>query len=389
MASSPSRSRWRHMMLAKDDSDDRPGAIEQGAREVVEPIEPEDLASGERLFSIDWRSWTWHRDRYFGALLFNLGAFILPAVHGTLAKLWVANIDMSLVVTTDVDTYIGVVAETPNEGLPRAAWVIIGDKASRSHSQRLGLAHTLILFQSIMGLIMSIGFLAGARTYAKGFVPIEVREQSLPYVRISAFSALSSAIEIAVFLVTCALDKPDVPLIISTSKLAINVILDMLLNPARLQHDSRHCWSPLLSRSYTQQNPPRRAPLIQPSKPSSCSSAQASSPLPSPPSANALHLCLTTTIITLGTTYATAWGIFNTIRWGLVTVPVQPLEATSLTFIAHRWGYMASFNGGCESDGLHAANDRLALYMLRRVDAACYGVIGGETEMVFASVSGE
>lgn len=31
---------------------------------------------------------------------------------------------------------------------------------------------------------------------------------------------------------------------------------------------------------------------------------------------NALYLWLVTTIVALGSTYATAWGIFNTIRWG-------------------------------------------------------------------------
>ncbi|KAJ0337271.1 hypothetical protein COL154_013404 [Colletotrichum chrysophilum] len=75
------------------------------------------------------------RSTYAGALAFNLVAFVLPALYGTLSKLWVANIDSSLVVTTDAYTYIGVVAEVLNEGLPRAAWVIIGDKASRSLMQ--------------------------------------------------------------------------------------------------------------------------------------------------------------------------------------------------------------------------------------------------------------
>lgn len=30
-------------------------------------------------------------------------------------------------------------------------------------------------------------------------------------------------------------------------------------------------------------------------------------------------------------------GIFSTISWGLVMVPVQALEATTLTFIGHSW----------------------------------------------------
>ncbi|KAI4620646.1 uncharacterized protein J4E87_006971 [Alternaria ethzedia] len=72
-----------------------------------------------------------HRDTYIGALLFNTCAFILPALYSTLSKLWVANIDSSMVVTTDTYTYIGVVAEVLNEGLPRAAYLVIGDKSSR------------------------------------------------------------------------------------------------------------------------------------------------------------------------------------------------------------------------------------------------------------------
>lgn len=40
----------------------------------------------------------------------------------------------------------------------------------------------------------------------------------------------------------------------------------------------------------------------------------------------------------MGQNYATAWGVFNTIRWGLVMVPVQALEATSNAFVGHRWG---------------------------------------------------
>lgn len=41
----------------------------------------------------------------------------------------------------------------------------------------------------------------------------------------------------------------------------------------------------------------------------------------------------------MGSDYATAWGIFSTIRWGLVMVPVQALEATTLTFVGHSWGH--------------------------------------------------
>ena len=58
-------------------------------------------------------------------------------------------------------TYVGVGAEVLNKGLPRAAWAVIGDKASRSMPQRLALAQTLILFQLVLGLIISIASVAG------------------------------------------------------------------------------------------------------------------------------------------------------------------------------------------------------------------------------------
>ncbi|KAK0367426.1 hypothetical protein CLIM01_15217, partial [Colletotrichum limetticola] len=53
---------------------------------------------------------------------------------------------------------------------------------------------------------------------------------------------------------------------------------------------------------------------------------------------NALYLWLVTNIVSMGSTYATAWGIFNTIRWGLIMVPVQALEQTSLAYVGHAWG---------------------------------------------------
>jgi hypothetical protein len=79
---------------------------------------------------------------------------------------------------------------------------------------------------------------------------------------------------------------------------------------------------------------------------------------------NALYLWLVNGIVAMGQDYATAWGVFSSIRWGLIMVPVrqilkptvslppdfmrplltipplqvQALEATTLTFIGHSWG---------------------------------------------------
>ncbi|KAK2055477.1 hypothetical protein LY76DRAFT_662019 [Colletotrichum caudatum] len=169
------------------------------------------------------------RSTYTGALLFNLFSFILLALYSTSSKLWVADIDSSLVVTTDALTYICVVVEVLNESLSRAAWFIISDKASRSLAQRFQLSHILILFQSVLGLIMSLVFVGAAKTFAKGFVPVEVRDVSVTYVRIGAFSDFSSSIETTVSSATRALGSPDVPLTMSSVKFDVNIILNLLI----------------------------------------------------------------------------------------------------------------------------------------------------------------
>lgn len=267
-----------------------------------------------------------------------------------------------MVVTTDTYTYIGVVAEVLNEGLPRASYLIIGDKANRTYRERLQLTHTLILFQSILGLVMSIGFVAGASTFAQGFVPVEVRAVSITYVRIAAFSAFSSAVEYAVNTSTRALDKPDVPLIISSVKFTINIMLDLILiskfhvrsvNPTvNMQAGiSLACnlSSALAGLAYfiysTSIN--LKSPIHHEDPHLSIRPSLLSLRTLFPPGVifflesairNALYLWLVHGIVSLGSDYATAWGVFSTIRWGLVMVPVMALEATTLTFIGHSWG---------------------------------------------------
>lgn len=81
-----------------------------------------------------------------------------------------------------VYTCITTVAEVLNEGLPRAAWSTIGDASSRTLHQRLSLTHTLFVSQALLGLLMSIAFVGAAENFANGFVPVEVRHQSITYV---------------------------------------------------------------------------------------------------------------------------------------------------------------------------------------------------------------
>ncbi|KEQ72084.1 hypothetical protein M436DRAFT_49814 [Aureobasidium namibiae CBS 147.97] len=298
---------------------------------------------------------------YTGTLAFNICAFILPALYGTLSKLWIANIDSSMVVTTDVYTYIGVVAEVLNEGLPRASWLIIGDRANRSISARYSLSFTLIIFQSILGLIMSIAFVGAAKQFASGFVPVDVRAASLTYIRISAFSALLSAIETAVSTSTRALDKPDVPLIISTVKFLINIVLDLLIiskvhvgsftptvNMQAATQLACNMASAFFGLAYfcliTFRMDQQRLATRQhePVRPSIACLKTLARPgvLTFTESAirNALYLWLVNGIVAMGNDYATAWGVFSSMRWGLIMVPVQALEATTLTFIGHAWG---------------------------------------------------
>ncbi|KAJ5306462.1 hypothetical protein N7508_005477 [Penicillium antarcticum] len=308
----------------------------------------------------------WSRERYPGSLLFNLGAFILPALYSTLSKLWVANIDASHVVTTDIYTYIGVIVEVLNEGLPRSAWLVIGDKSTRTIRARMDLAYTMIFVQTGLGILMTVVFLSCSKTLAAGFVPVEVKQTSITYVRLSSVQAVTSAVETALSASTRALDNPDVPLIISSAKFLINIVLDLLLiskvhvgawqptivmqGIVRLACDtvSALCgaiyfFTMVVNRYQTDSESPRRfrwnastlLTLIRPSMYTFSESAIR----------NAIYLWLVHRIILLGSDYATAWGVFNTIRWGLVMVPVQALEASTLAFVGHNWGQLRARAG--------------------------------------------
>ncbi|OKL58460.1 hypothetical protein UA08_05987 [Talaromyces atroroseus] len=307
-----------------------------------------------------WVQWAvgerwWYRTSYIGALLFNAGAFLLPALYSTLVKIWIADIDSSLVVTTDVYTYIGTVAEVLNE-----------DKDTRTHESRLGLAYTLIVFQTVLGLIMSIVLTGAANAFASTFVPRNVQKASVTYVRIGAFSALNSAIEVAVSNATRALDKPDVPLLISSVKVTVNIILDFLIiskfhvghwapnvnmqAAIRLSCDMAAALTGLFyffataARSVEdggfwrlKGETPTLSAFLTLLKPGSVTFMESAI-------RNTLYLWLVAGIVAMSADYATAWGVFTTVRWGLVMVPVQALEATSLTFIGHFWAELRGTN---------------------------------------------
>ena len=227
-------------------------------------------------------------------------------------------------------------------------------------SSRLGLSYTLILFQTVLGTIMTIVFIAASNQLAAAFVPAQVREASITYVRISSVSALSSAMQVAVSDCTRALDNPDVPLLINSTSFVINIMLDLLIiskfhvgtwKPTindqaliRLACDMTSalagfayfiCIATKLHRSSSGDSGERVRPGIRAFKvlarPSLYTFTESAI-------RNSLYLWLVSRIISLGENYGTAWGIFNTIRWGMVMVPVQALEASTLPFVGHNWG---------------------------------------------------
>jgi Na+-driven multidrug efflux pump len=95
-------------------------------------------------------------------------------------------------------------------------------------SSRLGLSYTMITVQIALSVLMTVIFLSASENLAAAFVPKQVRKSSLTYVRISSVEALSFAMETVVSSCTRALDHSDVPLVISSIKFVINIMLDLL-----------------------------------------------------------------------------------------------------------------------------------------------------------------
>jgi Na+-driven multidrug efflux pump len=168
--------------------------------------------------------------------------------------------------------------------------------------------------------------------------------------------ALSSAVETAVSSYTRALDHPDVPLLISSVKFVINIILDILIiskfhiktrRPIintqamiRMTCDLSSALTGLLYFLYISAKLQHHS--IEPgnkTRPSLASLKALAVPgkwtFLESALRNAIYLWLISGIISIGSDYATAWGVFNTIRLGIFIVPVQALKASTLTFIGY------------------------------------------------------
>lgn len=207
---------------------------------------------------------------------------------------------------------------------------------------------------------MTVVFIAASDQLAAAFVPAQVREASITYVRLSSVSTLSSAMQVAVSDCTRALDNPDVPLIISSTRFVVNITLDLLIiskfhvgsrTPTiidqaliRLACDMISALAGLvyfvyIARKMHQKSSEDSDERVRPgiralkvlARPSFYTFTESAI-------RNAVYLWMVSRIISLGENYGTAWGVFNTIRWGLIMVPVQALEASTLVFVGHNWG---------------------------------------------------
>jgi len=227
---------------------------------------------------------------------------------------------------------------------------------------------------------MSIVFATSAARFAQTFVPEPIREASLKYIRITAFLALTSAVEVSVASATRALDRPDVPLVINAVKVTVNIVLDLVfLSPfrpanvkptvntqalVRLLCDIVSALAGLAFYLLQTRRLLRAEDEAELTRMASATDSAAAIGSPSTASKtiapsvtallilvrpgiytfvesafrNAIYLWLISGVMEMGLTYATAWGVFNTIRWGLVMVPVQAFEASANTFIGHAWG---------------------------------------------------
>ena len=188
---------------------------------------------------------------------------------------------------------------------------------------------------------------------AHGCSHYSVAATSVNYVRISAFSALFSTVTTAVSAGARALDQPDVPLTISLISVTVNITLDLVFlstfRPSRIQPsieiqagvrlacDGSGAVAGLLYLLYLMRR--RKTQTVRPGWTSLKPLLKAGVFFFVESAVrNALYLWQTSGIVALSSDYATAWGVFNTIRWGLIMVPINTLQATSVVHVGHRYG---------------------------------------------------
>lgn len=182
---------------------------------------------------------------------------------------------------------------------------------------------------------------------------------SLAYVRYTSLLAFSSAIEVSVSNCARALDHPEIPFYVSICKFVLNLILDVTIMSQF--HTLLHKPS-MVNQAITQMV----CNLVSATVGLCCFVAiirgflkndkekSRARPCYSSLKTLATHGFWTLTesalrqsvsmwlmnglVAAMGPDNFIAWTTFNTIRSGILTVPLQALEASTLTFIGHAWG---------------------------------------------------
>jgi len=252
-----------------------------------------------------------------------------------------------------------------NDGLPQAAWNVIGDQTIRKLTSRVSLTYTLILFQVIVALLICGFGMTNARASVVD-TPDDLRIASLVYVRITYMSILSSIIEASVSNCARALDHPEIPLLISAIKTTLNIILDAGImsqantgfhRPSMNNRAGIRLASELTSATigtlflyrYTLQKELKKAEEDgeERSKARPCSASLiilwqhgcwtfAESAI-----RNVFNAWLMIGFEGgMGLDDKLAWGTFSAIRGrgSILMVPLQALEASTLTYVGHAWG---------------------------------------------------
>lgn len=300
--------------------------------------------------------------RFLGALAFNALAFLLPASLTTLSKTWLPRTDSSHIGTSNEFQCLDFTSKLLNEGVPRAAWIVIGDTASRTYSERLRLTHTLMLFQLVISFVVFLLFSMLADLFVTPGLSDENHGRTLAYVRLIAGSMIPSAVETALVISSRALDRPDIPLVISFTNYILNIILGvhlgailpaekwganadlttqteltLLCNILSLLAGLAYYVYSAIFRSHNLLSTSRLRPglaslsaLWQPGMNTLLESLLR----------NLLSIFATSSIGSMRLLHASSWLIFTDLRWGLLMAPTRAFEAAALTHVAHNWSQL-------------------------------------------------
>lgn len=291
----------------------------------------------------------------------------MPGIYPILTRTWIAALDPSVVVVADTYTYLDEIGQVLAQGFPRAAWRLVGDDAGTSFSARCALANTLLAMQGFLAIVFTIIICTTAPSFVDSYVPATVQAASASYVRMSVVSVACSMTVSCLSICARALDEPDIPLTISLVKYSTNIALDLILlskfRPVatnvsvgtqamlRMICDLVALTAGLLfffGRQYNdireicleqEWNVQREYRRVRPSVRHFKQIVRAGFWFQLEVICRApLELVFNRRIVSYGQTFATANGVFASLRMGLAWIPAVAIVSSCDTFVGHAWG---------------------------------------------------